>query len=138
MNFQEINKKGPLELRAHHGMCLAYFEGRGYSQGFTAHMQSVLDAMGHNPSLKLVTGGDIVCSRCPNLSEGVCATAEKVLSYDKAVLSLTGLREGDVLSWSEFSALVKSKILTTGNREHICGNCEWNEICKAREDRPNF
>lgn len=32
-----------IELRAHHGMCLLFFEGKGYSEGFTAHMQTVLD-----------------------------------------------------------------------------------------------
>ena len=25
-------------LRPHHGMCLAYFEGKGYSDGFTVNM----------------------------------------------------------------------------------------------------
>ena len=32
-------------LRAHHGMCLAYFIGEGYSGGFTAHMGRVLAAL---------------------------------------------------------------------------------------------
>lgn len=32
-------------LRPHHGMCLAYFEGKGYSEGFTAHMQSMLERL---------------------------------------------------------------------------------------------
>lgn len=27
-----------IPLRPHHGMCLAYFKGEGYSNGFTAHM----------------------------------------------------------------------------------------------------
>ncbi len=30
-------------LRPHHGMCLAYFEGKGYSEGFSAHMQEMLE-----------------------------------------------------------------------------------------------
>ena len=28
-----------IPLRPHHGMCLAYFKGEGYSNGFSAHMQ---------------------------------------------------------------------------------------------------
>lgn len=38
-----------LRLRAHHGMCLAFFEGKGYSDGFTAHMENVLAGMEQNP-----------------------------------------------------------------------------------------
>lgn len=32
-----------IPLRPHHGMCLAYFKGEGYSDGFSAHMQEMLD-----------------------------------------------------------------------------------------------
>ena len=31
-----------IPLRPHHGMCLAYFKGEGYSGGFTAHMAEML------------------------------------------------------------------------------------------------
>lgn len=127
-----------LRLRAHHGMCLAFFEGKGYSQGFTAHMQTVLDGMQANPMLELVTGGDIVCTACPNLLDGVCVTAEKVLGYDEKVLSLCGLEAGTSLPWSDFSRLVSENILRPGRREQICGDCEWNRICKARKEIPNF
>lgn len=128
----------PVLLRAHHGMCLAFFEGRGYSQGFTAHMQTVLDGMASNPTVKLATEGDIVCTACPNLRGGVCVTAEKVQGYDQRVLALCGLEAGASLPWSEFSRLVSEKILNPRLRETVCGGCEWNSICKARENTPNF
>ncbi len=32
-------------LRPHHGMCLAYFEGRGYSRGFSVHMGKILELL---------------------------------------------------------------------------------------------
>ena len=35
--------KEPLKLRAHHGMCLAFFEGKGYSSAFTENMGKVLE-----------------------------------------------------------------------------------------------
>lgn len=127
-----------MKLRAHHGMCLAYFEGKGYSQGFTAHMQSVLDAMAEDPMLELVTEGDVVCAQCPNLEGGVCVTSEKVLEYDRQVLKHCGLEKGKILPWSEFSELVSRHILTHGRREEICGNCEWTAVCKGRENTPNF
>lgn len=127
-----------IRLRAHHGMCLAFFEGKGYSQGFTAHMQTILDGMQNDPMLELVTEGDSVCTACPNLESGVCRTAQKVLGYDRQVLTLCGLEAGTSLPWSEFSRLVTERVLAPGLRETVCGDCQWNAICKSREKTPNF
>ena len=38
-------KQNSICLRPHHGMCLAYFEGRGYSREFAEHMGKILDIM---------------------------------------------------------------------------------------------
>ena len=35
-------KQNSICLRPHHGMCLAYFEGRGYSREFAEHMGKIL------------------------------------------------------------------------------------------------
>lgn len=127
-----------IRLRAHHGMCLAYFEGKGYSQGFTSHMQDVLDGMQEDPLLELVTQSDVVCQECPNLHQGLCNTPELVLRYDRQVLERCGLSDHQQLRWSEFSRLVSQRILSAHHREEICGSCTWNELCKSREDTPNF
>lgn len=119
-------------------MCLAFFEGKGYSQGFTCHMQQVLDSMADNPMLELVTGQDIVCSACPNLQDGLCNTPELVLAYDQAVLSRCGLEPHILLPWVKFSRLVKDRILIPGKREEICGSCPWTELCRSREHTPNY
>lgn len=55
-----MNKKR-LELRAHHGLCFNFFEGKGYSEEFTKHMQSVYDTMKNNPDFKVVIKEDIIC-----------------------------------------------------------------------------
>lgn len=130
---------GPaIPLRAHHGMCLAFFEGKGYSRGFTAHMQTVLEQMQDNPLVELVTHADIVCGECPNLQNGLCSTPELVLEYDRQVLGRCGLAEHQVLPWSDFAALVSRHILAAGCRQEICGTCEWTAICTRREHTPNF
>ena len=36
-------KQEGLKIRAHHGMCLHFFEGKGYSNEFTAHMQKIYE-----------------------------------------------------------------------------------------------
>lgn len=128
-----MNKK-ELRLRAHHGMCLAFFEGKGYSAGFTAHMQGILERLEQeNPSIVLVAAADCICSGCPNLTDGLCETADLVQNYDRQVLSLCSLRENDTLHWQTFSALVAERILSQGKRADICGNCQWATVCNEKE-----
>ena len=55
-------------IRPHHGMCLYFFEGKGYSDGFTAHMAEVKNwLLGEKgpASLQLVGETDEICSACP-------------------------------------------------------------------------
>ena len=40
-----------IKLRAHHGMCIAYFQGQGYSEIFTEHMKSIIKLLKENPIL---------------------------------------------------------------------------------------
>lgn len=125
--------KERVKLRAHHGMCLAFFEGKGYSEEFTEHMQTVLDAMTDNPGLQVVATEDVICQKCPNLEKGVCKTERLVREYDQKVLADCGLKENSEISWIEFSNLVKEKIIASGKRKGICGNCQWTEICESKE-----
>ena len=93
-------------IRPHHGMCLAFFIGNGYSTGFTAHMQEMLE---------LFTKG--------------------VKKYDNAVLAECGLKEGQKLAFPEFTEAVQKKIIETGKRTKICGDCQWNRICQEQPSR---
>lgn len=58
-----------IPIRPHHGMCLAYFIGKGYSEGFSAHMEKMLGIFRQNVPVKLVVHTDEICSRCPNNEE---------------------------------------------------------------------
>ena len=45
-------------IRPHHGMCLYFFEGKGYSEGFTKHMAEVKEKI-------LQPGyGKVICGDC--------------------------------------------------------------------------
>lgn len=117
------------KIRPHHGMCIAFFQGNGYSDEFTAHMSGVLHKLEDNPIICITTQTDIICSKCPNNIQGVCETEKKVAEYDRQVLKYCGLSDGMVLPYLDFRKLVYEKILFSGKREEICGNCEWDEIC---------
>lgn len=110
-------------------MCLAFFKGEGYSNDFTDNMNNVLNLMSENPKLRIIAERDVICSECPNLSDGKCETYDLVQSYDNKVLSLCEINENDELYWKDFSKLVYEKIIAAGKREKICGSCEWNDMC---------
>ena len=50
-------------------------------------------------------------------------------AYDNAVLELCGLKNGQIMEFDDFTDVVQKKILASGNRKEICGNCQWNSIC---------
>lgn len=132
---EKMKKQKIYKIRPHHGMCLAYFEGKGYSQGFVHHMGEVLSLLEEGATVEMTVAGDNICSACPNLKDGVCETADKVEAYDRAVLSFGNLKEKEQIEFSEFTERVQEIILETGKREEICGDCQWNEICSSRKSR---
>ena len=127
-----VEDRKEIRLRPHHGMCLAFFEGKGYSDGFTAHMAETLERLQKDPEIRLVLHTDEICGACPNNLKGTCMSDEKVLRYDRAVLMAAGLSEGQKLSYQEFAGKVQKEIIGRGRREEICGDCEWDTICRRR------
>ena len=95
------------KIRAHHGMCLAFFEGKGYSDHFTQHMGNIKKKLEKNMVICLADDTDEICKYCPNNKNGICESEEKILSYDRAVLRLCGLEAGTFIDWSTFSSMVK-------------------------------
>lgn len=120
----------PIPIRAHHGMCYVFFQGKGYSDGFTAHMTAVQKQLEGNPMIEVRNRGDVICEVCPNFCNDQCTTPEKVQRYDDQVLALCGLASGCQLKWLEFSHLIQENILLPGKREEICGDCQWSAPCK--------
>lgn len=116
-------------IRAHHGMCLAFFEGKGYSDKFTRHMWEMKHVLEEDPEVCLVEETDDICGPCPNNRCGVCENGDRVAELDHQVLEHCGLAAGTVLSWKEFEKTVKDSILDAGKRRGICGDCQWNNIC---------
>lgn len=102
-------------------------------------METLLRQLENCPAtqIRLQSETDRLCGQCPHNCGGACETAEKTARYDRVCLELCGLEKGAVLSWEEFRELVRQKILRTGRREEVCGDCEWNEICQHRNVEKN-
>ncbi len=120
-------------IRAHHGMCFSFFQGKGYSGEFTENMRKMQERLAQNPKIVLLCRTDDVCARCPNNHEGICDSSEQVEDYDRQVLALCGLSENICVRWKDFTALVRENILAAGRRESICGDCEWSALCQSPE-----
>jgi hypothetical protein len=116
-------------------MCFQFYEGKGYSEDFTDHMGKIVRSLEEHPEqvVTIQAEMDEVCENCPNNEGGVCTTQEKVDRYDREVLRLCGIVDGQQMSYDEFRSVIRSNILKAGHRAEICGDCCWNEICERKE-----
>lgn len=117
-------------IRAHHGMCFSFFQGKGYSGEFVDNMWRMKERLSQGAEVTLLAETDDVCARCPNNRAGVCVSSGKTADYDSRVLELCGLETGVSMRWAAFEELVRERILAPGKREEICGDCEWSGLCK--------
>lgn len=118
-----------IKLRPHHGMCMQFFRGEGYSADFVQHMAETIAALNRGASVELTDSADHICAACPNNCGGVCHTEEKVRGFDNGVLQYAGLIIGEVSDGAEFLRMVRECIIERGVMKKICGDCEWAGIC---------
>ena len=123
-----------IDLRPHHALCAQFFEGKGYSEAFVAHMYGILSELDRGASVTLVDVCDAICAGCPNNRDGVCETDEKVRAIDRRALEAMGVRFGDTLPWRDLSALAKEKIVAAGKLKDVCCDCEWIGICEGKRE----
>ena len=128
----ERNKRaaGKIRLRPHHLLCLAGFQGKGYSEAFVSRMSEVSALLKRRPDTQvcLHTGVDDLCAACPHKTdEGGCDKDDQVLGYDERTLRYLHLDEGTAL-FDELMRTVNGE-LTSKIRSAICGDCEWTRDC---------
>ena len=119
------------KIRAHHGVCLYFFQGKGYSGEFVENMSHMKAVLEENPKVRLLNSADDICAACPNKLTETCA--EKASRYDREVLRRCGLSVGERLPYREFSRKVIETILRPGVRAEICGDCQWSSLCRWEE-----
>lgn len=118
-----------IKLRAHHGLCISFFEGKGYDDNFVENMKNIIITLNQNPNVTIVTDEDIVCVACPNNKNGICDCIEKVDRYDKMVLKLCNIPNNFTLPWDEYRMMIQEKIIKAGKLSTVCGDCQWSYIC---------
>lgn len=116
-------------VRAHHGLCVSFFEGKGYSDSFTANMAEKKMLLENDPMVKIVDNTDEICKACPHNESGVCSSSGKVAKYDSAVLARCGIKSGTEMHWKDFVRLVHDNIIGAKKLSEVCGDCQWYSIC---------
>lgn len=87
-----------IELRGHHLLCTSLFQGSGYSEEFVKRMTEVVEKCIPNEEIRLITGMDHVCEKCPNKQEdNTCRLGNRdVLMKDEKTLEYAGFAQGQI------------------------------------------
>ena len=118
-----------IELRPHHALCVHFFEGKGYSEGFVSHMTDVIEKLCDDTEIEITDDCDMICSACPENADGICRSADKVSGIDKRAAEYMGIKPGERSPWRRISALAMDKIIDKGKLKDVCRDCKWIDIC---------
>ncbi|GAB4386869.1 DUF1284 domain-containing protein [Albidovulum sp.] len=127
----------PIRYRPHHFLCSLGFEGKGYSDAFTANMSAIvlgrLRAAGGDATEIEVTGAtDDICAPCPRRRGRHCTAERKIRMLDRAHAAALRLSPRERLSWGEAKARIRAHV-PPGSLSTLCRGCEWEPLglCEA-------
>ena len=120
-----------IRFRPHHFLCALGFQGKGYSDGFTANMARLVEGRlrapdGDATEIEVIGVTDDICAPCPKRRGTLCTSQVKIARLDAAHASALALRPGDRLTWGDAQARMKS--LPADIHERICAGCEWKSL----------
>ncbi|KEO56321.1 hypothetical protein TP2_01990 [Thioclava pacifica DSM 10166] len=129
-----------LKFRPHHFLCSLGFEGKGYSEGFTANMSAIVGGRlrrpdGEDVKIEVVAAADDICAPCPSRRGALCVAQDRIARLDAAHARALEVAPGDVLRWGE--ALDRMAALPAGALNEICSGCQWlaGGMCAKALDR---
>lgn len=139
--LSEIAAPAPVRYRPHHFLCSLGFEGKGYSEAFTANMTAIVMGRlrarnGDATLIEVIAALDDICAPCPKRRGSACATQDKIDALDHAHAEALGLRPGDRLSWGEAQNRIRARV-PPGSLKTLCRGCEWEPygMCEAALSR---
>lgn len=136
-----MSASAPVRYRPHHFLCSLGFEGRGYSDSFTANMAAIvrgrLRAEGGDATvIEVVGAADDICAPCPKRRGEGCEAEAKIDALDAAHGFALNLAPGDRLTWGEAKARIRASV-PTGSLRRLCSGCDWEPLglCEAALSR---
>ncbi len=116
-----------IRLKPHHILCSLCFQGKGYSPEFVENFMELVENLGKNPDVQITFQADNICMPCPHRVKQSCEKQADITQLDQAHANLLGLKDGEVLSWSECVSKAKDKI-TLKKFHTICEGCGWKKL----------
>lgn len=118
-------------FRPHHFLCALGFQGKGYSDAFTANMAGIVDQLrgpgGDAVEIDVTFQADHICAPCPHRRGTGCENAGKIAALDARHAAALGLRDGDRLTWGEAQARIIARV-PEGALAKLCAGCQWLEL----------
>lgn len=115
------------KLRGHHLICLNFFRGEGYSDGFISNIYEVLK----KEKVEILAGPDEICLECPYLKDGKCANNEYsqdlILAQDREALRLLDFMPGMTVDWKMIAKRLPD--ILDEWKAQFCGGCKYKKIC---------
>lgn len=79
----------PIRFRPHHFLCALGFQGKGYSDAFTANMSAIVhDRLraenGGKTRIEVIGAADDICQPCPKRRGTLCTSQTKITRLDAA------------------------------------------------------
>ena len=119
-------------FRPHHFLCSLGFQGKGYSDDFTANMSGIvvdrLRAPGGDDTVIEVTGAtDDICAPCPKRRDTLCTEQDKIAALDRRHARALGLFVGSTLTWGDAKRRIVKRV-PPGSLATLCAGCQWLEL----------
>lgn len=127
-----------VSLRPHHGLCIRFFEGKGYNEEFIKHMTQLISSLEEQTQICITVGCDSVCGRCPNFDGARCNSEDRVLSFDRKVMDFAGISDKQRLTYKELQKKIEDGIFAPNRFEQVCGDCAWGEICHKNSAKASY
>lgn len=126
-----------LRLRPHHLLCALGYQGKGYSDAFTANMTRLVAEGLHAPGgdtleIELIAGADSLCTPCPHRRGAGCAKEASISALDARHGAALELHAGDILTWGDAKERIKNR-LSPSDLDHLCAGCSWLPMGMCRD-----
>ncbi len=125
----------PIEIRAHHLLCIPRFYRGGYDEKFAQNMKEICLYIRKHPSAKikvLVGELDDLCKKCPHKFEDTCVQSKKigkwVISQDKKVANFLNIKPNSIHKAKDIFNLSLEKV-NENTIKSICRECIFLSNC---------
>ncbi len=122
----------PVTFRPHHFLCALGFQGKGYSDDFTANMVAiVMDRLrvpgGDDVVIETTGHTDDICGPCPKRRGRLCTNQPAIAKLDRAHAAALKLKPFERLTWGDAQERILDNV-PPGSLSTLCEGCQWLEL----------